>query len=238
MLSMHIHSNHQCASLALLLTGRQNHVSIAARHPDGSISAPFPEQPTQSPFTDHALGVTTPSSHVGPPGNFANSDSPFSQFGHDLNNVLSNSPALAGLGSMTPPPPMNNLGLGLDMSLSQHLPPQPISAHNGGNAVDGYLNPCASPQLPSLHSTPCSLYVKNLPLDADRLFLYEKFAPHGAVHSVKILSDEQSGKCRGVGFVNYGDANGALKAIHAMHGSKLGDKLLHVSLQTHRGRPG
>ncbi|KAL0025180.1 hypothetical protein WJX77_005036 [Trebouxia sp. C0004] len=219
-------------------SGRQNSVSMAARLPDGSISTPHPEQPMQSPFTDHGLGVTTPSGHVGPPGNFANSDSPFPQFGHDLSNVLSNSPALAGLRSMTPPPPMNNLGLGLDMSLSQHLPSQSISAHSSGNAVDGYLNPCASPQLPSLHSTPCSLYVKNLPLDADRLFLYEKFAPHGAVHSVKILSDEQSGKCRGVGFVNYGDANGALKAIHAMHGSKLGDKLLHVSLQTHRGRPG
>ena len=31
-----------------------------------------------------------------------------------------------------------------------------------------------------------SLYVKNLPPDADRLFLYEKFAPFGAVVSVKV----------------------------------------------------
>ena len=31
-----------------------------------------------------------------------------------------------------------------------------------------------------------SLYIKNLPLDADRLFLYEKFAPFGAVLSVKV----------------------------------------------------
>eukprot|EP00983_Pelagomonas_calceolata_P005264 171963-Pelagomonas_calceolata.AAC.1 len=29
-------------------------------------------------------------------------------------------------------------------------------------------------------------YVKNMPEDADKLFLYEKFAPFGAIHSVKV----------------------------------------------------
>lgn len=215
---------------------RQTPVSIAGRHADGSAAnVPYPDQPLQSPFADSAMGISTPSGQIHPPGNFTNNESPYPQFGHDLSNVLSASPGLVNLRAMTSPPPLN---LGLDMSL-QHLPSLGMTTHSSGINTNGFLSSGAGSQLqPSLHSTPCSLYVKNLPIEADRLFLYEKFAPHGAVHSVKILSDEQSGKCRGVGFVNYGDANGALKAIQALHGSKLGDKLLHVSLQTHRGRPG
>ncbi len=38
-----------------------------------------------------------------------------------------------------------------------------------------------------------SLYVKNLPPEADKLYLYEKFAPYGAILSVKILIDDQTG---------------------------------------------
>lgn len=51
-----------------------------------------------------------------------------------------------------------------------------------------------------------------------------------------MLNDPQSGACRGVGFVNYGDHTSAVRAIQALHGTKLGDKLLHVSLQTPRIR--
>lgn len=43
--------------------------------------------------------------------------------------------------------------------------------------------------------------LQNLPTDADKLFLYEKFSPYGAILSVKVLNDPQSGQCRGVGFV-------------------------------------
>ncbi len=55
----------------------------------------------------------------------------------------------------------------------------------------------------------------------------------GAVLSVKVLADE-AGRCRGVGFVNYRDAQAALEAIQTLNGSRTGDKLLHVSLQTSR----
>lgn len=81
-----------------------------------------------------------------------------------------------------------------------------------------------------------SLYIKNLPLDADKLFLYEKFSPYGAILSVKVLNDPQSGQCRGVGFVNFAEHTSAMRSIQALHGTKVGDKLLHVSLQTPRLR--
>uniref|UniRef100_A0A061QQP4 Rna-binding region rnp-1 domain-containing protein n=1 Tax=Tetraselmis sp. GSL018 TaxID=582737 RepID=A0A061QQP4_9CHLO len=79
-----------------------------------------------------------------------------------------------------------------------------------------------------------SLYVKNLPPEADKLYLYEKFAIYGGIASVKVLLDEATGACKGVGFINYVDPNAAMEAIHAMNGLKVGDKQLHVSLQTHR----
>lgn len=81
-----------------------------------------------------------------------------------------------------------------------------------------------------------SLYVKNLPGDADKCFLYERFAPYGAIMSVKVLCDQDTGICKGVGFVNFAEHDAAVRAMQALHGAKIHDKLLHVSLQTPRIR--
>lgn len=82
----------------------------------------------------------------------------------------------------------------------------------------------------------CSVYIKYLPEVTDRLWLYEKFAPFGAVLSVRVLTNED-GLCKGVGFINYGDQDAAQRAVAAMHGMPMGgDKRLHVALQTHRNR--
>eukprot|EP00882_Tetradesmus_deserticola_P002382 GHRQ01002541.1.p2 GENE.GHRQ01002541.1~~GHRQ01002541.1.p2 ORF type:complete len:342 (+),score=117.56 GHRQ01002541.1:178-1203(+) len=82
----------------------------------------------------------------------------------------------------------------------------------------------------------CSVYIKYLPEVTDRLWLYEKFAPFGAVLSVKVLTNE-AGLCKGVGFVNYGDQDAAQRAVAGMHGMPVGgDKRLHVALQAHRSR--
>ena len=182
--------------------------------------------------------MTTPVAHSGLPGSFSHT-TPYPNLTHDVHNsILSTSPAVQslGLGGLASPPPVHVPGFGLDLPLGSQS--MSLSSQNSGITANGGFSSVLNhtPSQPALQSTPCSLYVKNLPAEADRLFLYERFAPHGAVHSVKILSDEQNGKCRGVGFVNYGDAKGAIKAVEALHGSKVQDKLLHVSFQTHRGR--
>lgn len=87
--------------------------------------------------------------------------------------------------------------------------------------------------MPLTNLSPASLYVRNIPLDSDRLYLYEQFAPFGAIRSVKVLEDE-AGQCKGVGFVNFLDQDAAQRAIEALHGKKVGEKELHVSLQTQR----
>ncbi|CAD7701576.1 unnamed protein product [Ostreobium quekettii] len=138
---------------------------------------------------------------------------------------------------------MQTPGLGLDGSALNQLalqspgllgvPGQPGAANlmaAGGalSAVGGAAVGGAGAGAPS-----CSVYIRNLPPDADKLYLYEHFAPYGGVASVKLLFNE-SGNSRGIGFVNYTDHASALMAIQALNNAKLGDKPLHVSLQTQR----
>lgn len=118
----------------------------------------------------------------------------------------------------------NSLNLNSLMKLEESLSGTLFGSGAGGPAG-------ASPKPVS-----ASLYIKNLPTDADKLFLYEKFSPYGAILSVKVLNDPQSGQCRGVGFVNFAEHTAAVRSIQALHGTKVGDKLLHVSLQTPRLR--
>lgn len=112
----------------------------------------------------------------------------------------------------------DNLGAGMAPGYS--------NANHHHHHHQGIMGPMAG-------TGPSSIYVKNLPPEADKLFLYERFAPHGAILSVKVLVDEQSGQCKGVGFVNYAIPPAALLAVQSLHGVRVGEKLLHVSLQTH-----
>ena len=105
-----------------------------------------------------------------------------------------------------------------------------LSGASHGQGMHGHGAHGAAPK-----GVAASLYVKNLPLEADRLFLFEKFCPFGAVLSTKIMTDEQ-GNSKGVGFVNYADPLAAAKAVAALHNLPLGDKNLHVAFQTPRSR--
>lgn len=80
-----------------------------------------------------------------------------------------------------------------------------------------------------------SICIKGMPLNADRLWVYENFARYGAVAGLRILIDESTGLCNGTGFVNFADAGAAERARQAMNGMRAGDKILHVMVQTNQG---
>lgn len=102
----------------------------------------------------------------------------------------------------------------------------------GGAAAAAFRYPASSGMMYSPAS--CSVYIKHLPEQTDRLWLYEKFAPFGGVMSVRVLTTE-TGICRGVGFINYADPDSAARAVAAMNGMPMGgDRRLYVALQTHR----
>ena len=54
------------------------------------------------------------------------------------------------------------------------------------------------------------------------------FAEHGKVLSVKLISDRETGRARGFGFVEMEDAD-ALKAIEALDNQDFGGRTLRVN---------
>jgi len=73
-----------------------------------------------------------------------------------------------------------------------------------------------------------SIYVGNLPWDATEKQIQDLFAEHGNVISVKLVSDRDTGRARGFGFVEMEDAD-ARAAIEALDNFSLGGRTLRVN---------
>ena len=71
------------------------------------------------------------------------------------------------------------------------------------------------------------IYVGNLPYSATEDELKELFGNHGAVNEVHLVTDRETGRPRGFGFVEMED--GGSEAIEAIHGSQLGGRTLTVN---------
>jgi RNA recognition motif-containing protein len=72
------------------------------------------------------------------------------------------------------------------------------------------------------------IYVGNLPFTANEEEIRTLFAAHGNVHSVTLISDRETGRPRGFGFVEM-DADTAQAAIDAINGTELGGRTLNVN---------
>jgi RNA recognition motif-containing protein len=73
-----------------------------------------------------------------------------------------------------------------------------------------------------------TIYVGNLPFNATEQDVRALFEPHGAVESVKLINDRETGKPRGFGFVDMAQAD-AQTAIQALNGQQLGGRPLRVN---------
>jgi RNA recognition motif-containing protein len=73
-----------------------------------------------------------------------------------------------------------------------------------------------------------SLYVGNLPWAATEEEVRNLFASHGNVNSVKLISDRETGRARGFGFVEM-DAADASGAVEALDGASFGGRTLRVN---------
>ncbi len=77
------------------------------------------------------------------------------------------------------------------------------------------------------------LYVGNLPWTFNNNQLLDTFKPHGNVVSAKVVTDKESGRSRGFGFVEMENDNDANSAIKALNGSELsGRKLIVATAKT------
>lgn len=73
-----------------------------------------------------------------------------------------------------------------------------------------------------------TLYVGNLPWQTTEDDLNEFFSQFGTVHSAKIITDRDTGRSRGFGFVDMDDAD-AESAISQGNGQSLGGRPLRVN---------
>ena len=83
------------------------------------------------------------------------------------------------------------------------------------------------------------LYVGNLPFSADENAVRELFATNGrAVTEVKLVTDRDTGRPRGFGFVEMGSSEDADSAIRALNGQAFGGRPLTVNEARERGEGG
>ena len=73
------------------------------------------------------------------------------------------------------------------------------------------------------------LYVGNLGSYVASVDLQQLFELHGAVQSVQVIEDRQSGRSRGFGFVEMGSDAEASRAITALDGQELDGRALAVN---------
>ncbi len=74
-----------------------------------------------------------------------------------------------------------------------------------------------------------NLYVGNLSHSTTEAELRTVFQAHGEVEKVSIVTDRETGRARGFGFVEMTNAGEAEKAIAALNGTELGGRALTIN---------
>jgi RNA recognition motif-containing protein len=73
------------------------------------------------------------------------------------------------------------------------------------------------------------LFVGSLPWSVNDKTLQETFEAHGAVISAKIITDRETGRSRGFGFVEMTNPTDAEKAIRSLNNSELDGRNIVVN---------
>src|SRR5215475_1305541 len=81
------------------------------------------------------------------------------------------------------------------------------------------------------------IYVGNLPFSATEAEVRDLFSQYGAVESVSLITDRDTGRPRGFGFVEMSRAD-ASRAIQNLNGKELGGRPLRVNEAQERGSGG
>lgn len=69
-----------------------------------------------------------------------------------------------------------------------------------------------------------NIYVGNLPYSTDRDELRAIFEQYGEVSSARVVTDRETGRSRGYGFVEMANAEQAQAAIEALNGKEIGGR--------------
>lgn len=78
------------------------------------------------------------------------------------------------------------------------------------------------------------LFVGGLPWAVDDDGLHQAFAEYGEITDCKVITERDSGRSRGFGFVTFASAEEAQAAIEGMDGQDLGGRTLKVNVARER----
>ncbi len=94
------------------------------------------------------------------------------------------------------------------------------------------------PETRDMEVAEMKLYVGNLSFDATENEIRELFGQYGEVSEVNLITDPQTGRPRGFGFVELADDNAAREAIGALDGKEFGSRQIKVNEATSRADRG
>jgi RNA recognition motif-containing protein len=80
------------------------------------------------------------------------------------------------------------------------------------------------------------LFVGSLSWDTDDRGLRTAFEPHGEVSEAVVITDRDSGRSRGFGFVTFADAEAADQAVAALNQTELDGRTIKVDVAQERNR--
>ncbi len=81
------------------------------------------------------------------------------------------------------------------------------------------------------------LFIGNLPTNATETSVLELFSECGKVHSIKLVTDMFSGKCKGFGFISM-EGHEAKAAIEKLNGQTYNGKTLRVGFEDSSSKRG
>ena len=74
-----------------------------------------------------------------------------------------------------------------------------------------------------------NIYVGNLAYNATEDEVRQLFASYGVVDKVSVITDRETGRARGFGFVEMPDSTAAKAAIAGLQGTDLGGRSLNIN---------
>uniref|UniRef100_A0A804QZ29 RRM domain-containing protein n=1 Tax=Zea mays TaxID=4577 RepID=A0A804QZ29_MAIZE len=78
------------------------------------------------------------------------------------------------------------------------------------------------------------LFIGGLDWGVDDVKLREAFSSFGEVTEARVITDRETGRSRGFGFVNYSDSDAAKEAISAMDGKEIDGRQVRVNMANER----
>lgn len=81
-----------------------------------------------------------------------------------------------------------------------------------------------------------NLFVGNLPFSTNSNELEQMFTPYGSVSRAQVITDRDTGRSRGFGFVEMDSDEEAQKAIDALDGSDIDGRQIKVNVARERSR--